>query len=124
MPISKRRQKEIAAIPDAAIDRSEIPELGSEFWENAKVMFPEPKKTVTIRLDRDVLEWFKEAGKGYQPRMNAVLRSYMESMSRVRGASSGSRNLGSRARSGETILLHKLLRQSELHTQALLTWRE
>ena len=80
MPISKKRLEEIAAIPDSEIDYSDIAELGPEFWENARVVFPQPKKAVTIRIDSDVLDWFKKRGKGYQSRMNAVLRSYMESL--------------------------------------------
>jgi uncharacterized protein (DUF4415 family) len=39
---------------------------------------PEPKTTVTIRLDREVLNWFKREGRGYQTRINALLRAYME----------------------------------------------
>lgn len=80
MPISKKRREEIAALPDAEIDYSDIEELGPEFWQQAKVVFPAAKKAVTIRIDGDVLDWFKNGGKGYQSRMNAVLRSYMESM--------------------------------------------
>ena len=75
MPISKKRLEKIAAISDSEIDYSDISELGSEFWKNAKVVFPQSKKAVTIRIDGDVLDWFKGAGKGYQSRMNAVLRS-------------------------------------------------
>jgi uncharacterized protein (DUF4415 family) len=80
MPISKKRLEKIAAIPDSEIDYSDIAELGPEFWKNAKVVFPQSKKAVTIRIDSDVLDWFKGKGKGYQSRMNAVLRSYMESL--------------------------------------------
>ena len=80
MTISKKRLEEIAAIPDSEIDYSDIAELDPEFWKNAKVVFPKPKKTVTIRIDSDVLDWFKKRGKGYQSRMNAVLRSYMENV--------------------------------------------
>ena len=80
MPISKKRLEEVAAIPDSEIDYSDIAELGPEFWENARVVFPQPKKTVTIRVDGDVLEWFRKGGRGYQSRMNAVLRSYKESL--------------------------------------------
>ena len=57
MPISKKRLEEIAAIPDSEIDYSDIAELGPEFWKNAKVVFPKPKKAVTIRIDGDVLDW-------------------------------------------------------------------
>jgi uncharacterized protein (DUF4415 family) len=49
-----------------------------EFWKDARLVMPEGKKPVTLRLDRDVLEWFKAQGRRYQSRMNAVLRSYME----------------------------------------------
>ena len=50
-----------------------------DFWENARVVYPEPtKKSVHLRLDTDVLEWFRDQGKGHLTRMNAVLRSYMD----------------------------------------------
>jgi uncharacterized protein (DUF4415 family) len=47
------------------------------FWEDAVLVFPS-KHLVCIRIDRDVLDWFRGQGRGYQTRMNAVLRSYME----------------------------------------------
>ncbi len=89
MPISKKRLEEIAAIPDDQIDYSDIAELGPEFWKDANVVFPAAKKAVTIRLDGDVLDWFKKGGKGYQSRMNAVLRSYMESTDVTRSGLGG-----------------------------------
>jgi uncharacterized protein (DUF4415 family) len=55
------------------------PPLPEDFWKHAKVVYPEsPKEQVTVRLDADILEWFKQQGRGYQTRMNAVLRSYVE----------------------------------------------
>lgn len=55
------------------------PSLGKDFWKDAKIVFPEsPKKQLTVRLDADMVEWFKKQGRGYQTRMNAVLRSYYE----------------------------------------------
>ena len=48
-----------------------------DFWKQAKVVIPRPKQTVTIRLDADLLDWLRRQ-KGYQTRINAVLRSYME----------------------------------------------
>jgi uncharacterized protein (DUF4415 family) len=48
------------------------------FWDTAHVVQPRPKETVTMRLDADVLDWFREQGRGYQTRMNAVLRSFVE----------------------------------------------
>ncbi len=55
-------------------------ELDEEFWRNAQVVIPpaERKQAVSLRLDRDVVDWFKAQGPGYQTRMNAVLRSYMQ----------------------------------------------
>jgi len=55
------------------------PSIGSDFWKKAKVIYPEgTKKQLTVRLDSEVVEWFKKQGRGYQTRMNAVLRSYYE----------------------------------------------
>jgi uncharacterized protein (DUF4415 family) len=73
-----RRLENIEKIQDKNIDYSDIPELKDSFWKDAKVEYPENKKPVTMRIDRDVLEWFKSTGKGYQTRINAVLRSYVE----------------------------------------------
>lgn len=47
-------------------------------WSRASVMMPTNKEAMTIRLDRDVLEFFRRTGRGYQTRINAVLRTYME----------------------------------------------
>ncbi len=63
---------------DEEIDFSDIPPLGPDFFTNAQLRLPEAKHTITIRLDSDVIRWYKSKGKGYQTRMNAVLRMYME----------------------------------------------
>ena len=47
-------------------------------WDSAVLVIPEPKKPVSLRLDQDVLDFFKSQGKGYQTRINAVLRAYMD----------------------------------------------
>lgn len=78
MSISKKRLKEIQEIRDEDIDTSDIPELDHQFWENAKLILPEKKESISLRIDKDVLQWFKSIGRGYQTRMNAVLRSFME----------------------------------------------
>jgi uncharacterized protein (DUF4415 family) len=60
----------VAADPDAApadID-----------WSKARLVLPPGKANVTLRIDRDVLAWFRAGGKGFHTRMNAVLRAYME----------------------------------------------
>jgi uncharacterized protein (DUF4415 family) len=61
-----------------AIDFSDIPELAEDFWKDAAVVIPGAKTKLTIRLDTDVYRWFTSQGAGYQTRMNAVLRSFMQ----------------------------------------------
>lgn len=63
---------------DKDIDLSDIPELDASFFKKAKLRLPESKATITIRLDPDVINWFKKKGKGYQTRINSVLRMFME----------------------------------------------
>ena len=63
---------------DSAIDFADVPKLGKSFFSRARVRMPQAKKAVSLRLDPDVLDWFKDGGKGYQTRINAVLRSYVE----------------------------------------------
>ncbi|MEC4984351.1 MAG: BrnA antitoxin family protein [Oscillatoria sp. PMC 1068.18] len=77
MNISRKRLEEIENIPDSAIDTSDIPELDDRFWENAKIVKPMTKELISIRLDSDILEWFKSQGKGYQSSINNVLRTYV-----------------------------------------------
>jgi uncharacterized protein (DUF4415 family) len=52
-------------------------------WGKAQIGIPEPKAQLTLRIDRDVLDWFKGQGRGYQTRMNAVLRSFVEAQRRA-----------------------------------------
>ncbi len=75
----------LAAMTDDEIDTSDIPEITD--WSKAVVgRFYRPvKETVTIRLDADVLDWLKQGGKGYQTRVNRILRAVME-QSRKRAA--------------------------------------
>ena len=53
-------------------------------WSKATVVYPVDKKAVSIRLDSDVLDFFKAEGKGYQTRINAVLRSYMQEIRKLK----------------------------------------
>ncbi len=65
-------------MPDTAIDFSDVPKLEKSFFEHAQLRMPKRKKSVSLRLDPEVLDWFKHEGKGYQTRINAVLRAYIE----------------------------------------------
>ncbi len=80
--LTEQQQAEIAALrarSDEAIDYSDIPSLTEEFWQNAvRNPYYKPTKTATtVRVDTDVLLWLKSKGKGYQARMNAMLRAEM-----------------------------------------------
>jgi uncharacterized protein (DUF4415 family) len=55
----------------------ELSNLPEDFWDSAVLVFPGPKRAISIRIDVEVLDWFKATGSLYQKRMNAVLRSYM-----------------------------------------------
>lgn len=63
----------------AQVDYSDIPPLGDAFFAQAAAAWPPPKHQLTIRLDADVLDWLKANGKGYQTRINRILRAAMES---------------------------------------------
>ena len=69
----------LAAMPDEAIDTSEIPILDDEFWKKAvRNRFYHPvRQTMTVELDADVLEWLNSKGTGYQTRINEILRAVM-----------------------------------------------
>lgn len=59
-------------------DAPEAESLGADFWRSARVVMPGGKTSVHLRLDSDVVEWFKASGKGHLTRMNAVLRAYVD----------------------------------------------
>jgi uncharacterized protein (DUF4415 family) len=68
-------------VSDAEIARTAPPELATlpdDFWDEGVPVLPPAKVPISLRVDADVLAWFREAGPRYQSRMNAVLRSYME----------------------------------------------
>ena len=73
----RKRLQAFAHKPDADIDYSDIPALSPEFWAKHRPARVEPKAQVTLRIDQDVLDYFKDAGKGYQTRINDVLRSFV-----------------------------------------------
>lgn len=62
---------------DEDIDTSDIPELTADFFKKA-VLWPGTKKQITLRLDPDVIDFFRKKGRGYQSLINAVLRKYVE----------------------------------------------
>ena len=75
----KRELVALAALPVDQIDTSDIPELPPEAWKDAvRGRFYRPvKQAVSMRLDADVIAWLKKRGKGYQTRVNSILRQTM-----------------------------------------------
>jgi len=81
-PLTDAQQAEMKALADMAdkeIDFTDIPELTDAFWKNAvQNPYYRPTKTsTTVRVDSDVLAWLKSPGKGYQTRINEILRAAM-----------------------------------------------
>lgn len=70
--------KEAAELDAAPIDYSDIAQIPSGFWERNRPTEAENKALITLRLDRDVLDFFRKGGKRYQTRINAVLRAFVE----------------------------------------------
>lgn len=71
-------ERAVADDPDAA------PFWTDEDWKHARVVWPQGKAPVTLRLDKDIIAWFKERGRGYQTRINAVLRAFVEAQKHQR----------------------------------------
>ena len=73
----------LRALPDTEIERMAVedednPATDEDHWAHAAVGLPSGKIAVHASFDRDVVDYFKQGGRGYQARMNAVLRRYME----------------------------------------------
>ena len=79
--------KRLSKMREDEIDLTEIPEISPEKFAEAAVRnglgSPRPKAQLTLRVDRDVLEWFRGQGRGYQTRINTLLRAYMEASKRA-----------------------------------------
>ena len=79
---SRTDWRRVDALKDKDLDFSDIPEITPEMFARAVIrrgLKPVPRKEqLTLRLDGDVLQWFKKQGRGYQTRINQLLRAYME----------------------------------------------
>src|SRR6185437_3701205 len=84
----------VDAMPQAEVERLADAEEGplAEDWEGTVMRrLPQPKADIHIRLDADIVDWFKAQGKGYQTRINAVLRAFVESRRRMQRREGGRR---------------------------------
>jgi uncharacterized protein (DUF4415 family) len=83
-PKGKTDWAKIDALTDRQIDTAirddpdAAPALEESWFDDAELVMPVAKERITMRLDQDVLSWFRKQGRGYQTRINAVLRTYME----------------------------------------------
>ena len=68
--------KKLDKMRDKDIDYSDIPELDDSFFKKEMIKLPQKKDSITLRIDHDVLEFFKHQGRGYQTLINAVLKTY------------------------------------------------
>jgi uncharacterized protein (DUF4415 family) len=80
--LTAKQRAEVAALAaqtDKQINKSDIAQLGSDFWKSAlsNPFYKATKQSTTVRLDSDVLQWLKSGGSGYQTRLNAILRDAM-----------------------------------------------
>ncbi len=89
MSISKKQLKEIKTAidlqdlidDDSKIDYSDIPEADDDFWKNAVLVEKPHKELISLRLDEDVIKYFKKQGKGYQTKINQILKTYVNAKS-------------------------------------------
>ena len=69
----------------ATRDTAEVLDLPDGFWDDAEIRTPEPKKAVSLRVDPDILDYFKSQGSGHLTRMHAVLRAYVDAQRKRSG---------------------------------------
>lgn len=70
--------EELRNLRDEDIDTSDIPELDEEWFRQARLVLPQNKESITLRLDKKIVDYFKSQGRGYQTRINALLKAYVE----------------------------------------------
>ena len=90
----------IDRMKDDEIDYSDIPPLDKSFFTRATEAWPPTKRQLTIRLDADVLKWLKARGRGYQTRINRILRAAMETQPPRRSRSAEAPRKNTRSRGG------------------------
>lgn len=80
----RSNDERLAALTEAELEASiDIEEEGEIDWDTLQTTLPLPKPLATVRLDREVIDWFRASGPGYQTRINAVLRSYVETQKKA-----------------------------------------
>lgn len=83
---SKTDWARIDAMRDEDIDYSDIPPLTEDFFKKAFIRWPGTKERITISLDKDILSYLRALGKGYQTKINAILRAWLEAQRTLKKA--------------------------------------
>jgi uncharacterized protein (DUF4415 family) len=78
---SKTNWRKLYQATDEEINYTDSPATTEDFWKDAEVVMPPHKVHLSLRLDDDVVAFFKREGRGYQTKINAVLKSYMRAHS-------------------------------------------
>jgi len=73
-----RRLRDIREREIMRTSPGELADIPENFWDEADLVMPVTKRAISLRVDEDVLKWFRSLGSRYQTRMNAVLRAYMK----------------------------------------------
>jgi uncharacterized protein (DUF4415 family) len=81
---SKTDWDALKKMTDKDIDFSDSPEFAEAWFKKAKLLLPKDKERISICLDKDILGFFKKAGAGYQTKINAILRAYIETFKEIR----------------------------------------
>ncbi len=74
---SKTNITKLRQTNDTNINYKDNPATTKEFWEDAKIFMPQHKVHISLRLDENIINYFREEGKGYQSRINAILKAYI-----------------------------------------------
>ena len=74
---SKTNMTKLKNKDDKDINYEDNPATTKAFWKDAEVFMPQEKVHISLRLDEDIIKYFKEEGSGYQSRINAVLKAYI-----------------------------------------------
>lgn len=90
--IKRYSLEELRALKDARNEPVQEQQFSEEnlpdsFWENARIVVPKPKQPISLRVDPDILSYFKEQGDGHLTRMHAVLRAYVDAQRKKQASS-------------------------------------
>jgi len=86
----EKTTEELLAMSEAEINADALSDLDAQptdydFWQNAELIRPQERESISLRVPKDVLNWYKSQGRGYQTLINAVLKTYAEAQKQKGG---------------------------------------